>query len=1514
MSLGAFAQPNVGKLPASLQTSLETGLDRGEAQEILVVFDTASIGAQAKGMRQARHLAHDDEAIVQFKAQRYSEKKKVLERILALDRKNVLHDYSHLPIQHIRVGSRAMLAQILAHPGVKAVTVSRKHKLQLTKSLPLIEQPQALVLGASGQGTSVAVLDTGVDFTNSAFGSCTNAGPGCKVVYAQDFAPNDYEPDADAGAAGHGHGTNVAAIVLGVAPKANILALDVFRTDGYAYTADIVAAINWVIAHKSAYNAVAMNMSFGDNSCDGLVTSGGCSAPMTDPANAFKAAIDEARNAGVISVIASGNDSYTGAIDAPAAVDTAVSVGAVYDSGANLDQVAGFANSASFLSMLAPGVDITAAGITYSGTSQATPHVAGAVAALRSLYPNETVNQIIARLKSGVPVTDARNGIVTPRLDMLGAMGVDIAPDSVLLTDQTGVAPGANIESAPITVSGLSGPTQISISSPGQFAVNGDGFGNVTATVVNGDVVRVRVLASSTAGGTASTTLSIGALSDTFNVTTASAAVPAVQFSMASLPFGAAYTGGSLTRSVTITNGGNGTLSGITPSIAPADAFSLGSTTCSSTLPAGTSCTLDIVFSPSATGAQSANLSLASNAPSSPYILPLSGTGTTPAALNVALDASGSSFTTGGDAGWFGQTATSHSGGSAARSGRVNANQSSWMETTITGPGDGSFWWKVSSEFSYDFLSFYVDGVQMDTISGAVDWTQKKFSVGSGSHVLRWTYAKDQFYSSGADAGWVDGFSFTGGQAAISLSSTPLSFGSVAVGSSASMTEVLTNNGTVDLMPASTSVSGEGFSVTADTCSGASIAPGAACSIGVRYTPADPGAASGTLSISSNAPGSPLAIPLDASGTALSSLGSALDNTTLSFTTSPSAPWFAQDSVTRVAGNNAAQSGQSGNLDTSWLETTVTGPGTLSFYWKTSSAGNTDSLVVMVDGQPAEMISGENDWEQRSLDIGGGSHTIRWAYIKTSRYAYGADAAWLDQVSFTPLGAPAIANLALALDTPSMGWQSANIPGNTSAWVGQNTSTYSGDSAAVSPQITPGLSSTLRTLVTGPGTLNFYWRVSSDFNKNNLCVQVGAAKDCNNGVTTWEAHSLSIPAGLWPVDFLYTSANGSDQGYVDFVAYTRADVALPTALDNSDLVFETVPTVPWYGETAVTAVGTSAVQTPPVLDNQRSWIKTSVTGPGTLSFRWKVSSEATFDFLRFYVDGVESPTVQGISGEAGWVQASVNIGSGTHRVGWQYEKDNYTPGGQDTAWLDGVTFGAPLSSQSITFGDPPSLVYGGTATVSATATSNLPVSFSSTTPTVCSVSGTTVTALAVGSCTVAANQAGNASYAAAPQVTQNLSVGQASQSISFGSAPSLVYGGTGTVSATATSNLPVSFSSTTPTVCSVSGTTVTALAVGSCTVAANQAGNASYAAAPQVTQNLSVGQASQSISFGSAPSLVYGGTATVSATATSNLPVSFSSTTPTICSVSGTSVTALAVGSCTVAANQAGNASYAAAP
>lgn len=157
--------------------------------------------------------------------------------------------------------------------------------------------------------------------------------------------------------------------------------------------------------------------------------------------------------------------------------------------------------------------------------------------------------------------------------------------------------------------------------------------------------------------------------------------------------------------------------------------------------------------------------------------------------------------------------------------------------------------------------------------------------------------------------------------------------------------------------------------------------------------------------------------------------------------------------------------------------------------------------------------------------------------------------------------------------------------------------------------------------------------------------------------------------------------------------------------------------------------------------------------------------------------------------------------------------------------------------------------------------------------------------------------------------------GTLAQTITFGPAPTVDIGGSGTLSATASSGLSVAFASLTPGICSVSGSTVSGLASGLCTVSADQAGNAYYEPAPQVTQTFRVGPPrQQTITFGPAPSVMVSGVGNLNATASSGLPVSFVSNTPSICSVSGRVVTGVAAGSCTVTASQGGDMLYAPAP
>ena len=151
--------------------------------------------------------------------------------------------------------------------------------------------------------------------------------------------------------------------------------------------------------------------------------------------------------------------------------------------------------------------------------------------------------------------------------------------------------------------------------------------------------------------------------------------------------------------------------------------------------------------------------------------------------------------------------------------------------------------------------------------------------------------------------------------------------------------------------------------------------------------------------------------------------------------------------------------------------------------------------------------------------------------------------------------------------------------------------------------------------------------------------------------------------------------------------------------------------------------------------------------------------------------------------------------------------------------------------------------------LSATASSGLPVSFASLTSAVCTVSGSTVTLVALGTCTIRASQAGNATYGAAPNVNQSFTVTPAlvNQTITFGPLNNKTLGTAPfALTASASSGLPVTFSSLTISVCTVSGNTVTLIALGPCTIRAAQAGNGTYAAAPNVDRSFSVTPASAS--------------------------------------------------------------------
>lgn len=349
-------------------------------------------------------------------------------RLASLTDVAVEHDWDALPLVQVRASSLDAALATLDSDDVDQAFEITQYALTDAESFPLINQPAAANAGKTGAGTSVAVLDTGTNYKLADFGSCTapnTPASTCRVVYAQDFAANDNSLDDN------GHGTNVSGIVAGVAPGTKIIALDVFN-GASASSTDILSALNWVISNRATYNIASLNLSLG----------GGSSTTVCQ-ADAVGSALATARSNGIAPVVASGNEAQANALSWPACAQAAISVGAVYDANVGglqygnctdlttaADKITCFSNSASFLTLLAPGALITAGGYTMAGTSQATPHVAGAFAVLHAAFPAYSVDQELARLTdTGKKITDPRNNVTKSRIDLGAAIaGSDTTP------------------------------------------------------------------------------------------------------------------------------------------------------------------------------------------------------------------------------------------------------------------------------------------------------------------------------------------------------------------------------------------------------------------------------------------------------------------------------------------------------------------------------------------------------------------------------------------------------------------------------------------------------------------------------------------------------------------------------------------------------------------------------------------------------------------------------------------------------------------------------------------------------------------------------------------------------------------------------------------------------------------------------------------------------------------------------------------------------------------------------
>jgi subtilisin family serine protease len=335
------------------------------------------------------------------------------------------------------------LRRLSSDPEVSHIDLDTGGRATDNESLPLIGGDIAHSQGLTGKGVTVAVLDSGVDETHPDLASslvaehCFVVPNGCPNGSAEQDGPGSARDD-------NGHGTNVAGIIasdgtispVGVAPDASLVAVRVLESTGrFQTSSQVISALNWIALNHPEVRVV--NMSLGTTQLFAGTCDGASAGTL-----AFASVVSTLRARGVTVVASSGNSASASTMAAPACISGVVAVGAVYDAGVGgvtfpgvctdaqtaTDQVTCFSNGGSALDLLAPGAVITSTGrgggiSTYIGTSQASPHVAGATALLLQRDSSLSPDAIESLLKStGAPITDGRNSITTPRVNVAAAL------------------------------------------------------------------------------------------------------------------------------------------------------------------------------------------------------------------------------------------------------------------------------------------------------------------------------------------------------------------------------------------------------------------------------------------------------------------------------------------------------------------------------------------------------------------------------------------------------------------------------------------------------------------------------------------------------------------------------------------------------------------------------------------------------------------------------------------------------------------------------------------------------------------------------------------------------------------------------------------------------------------------------------------------------------------------------------------------------------------------------------
>jgi subtilisin family serine protease len=423
---------------ASVPADLNAALANSDQVRVLVNLRVTVANRSSDDLRKAAIVASAD---------------RVLAQMPKTGHWRVVRQFSLVPAMALEVDA-ASIDALARSPDVASMALDAGGSGQMAESGPLARVPQAFARGYTGAGGKIAVIDTGLSLSHGDFAGriaaqqCFCAGPSGGVG----CCPNGLDTQAGDGAAedDHGHGTNVAGIAAGggavalrgSAPAATIVAVKVLDGNNrFCCISDVIAALDWVRANHPDTDVI--NASLGTSQ----LYTGAC-----DAANpAMTTAVNNLLAVGTMVFVSSGNQASPTRMAAPACIENAIAVGAVWDAPRGsatvlgcteatvvADQPTCFTNSNANTDLYAPGALVTSSGIsgglsTFAGTSMATPLSAGCATAIRARIPEATPDQIEAALKaSPARVTDSKNGLQFPRLDceaaavlISGNIGID---------------------------------------------------------------------------------------------------------------------------------------------------------------------------------------------------------------------------------------------------------------------------------------------------------------------------------------------------------------------------------------------------------------------------------------------------------------------------------------------------------------------------------------------------------------------------------------------------------------------------------------------------------------------------------------------------------------------------------------------------------------------------------------------------------------------------------------------------------------------------------------------------------------------------------------------------------------------------------------------------------------------------------------------------------------------------------------------------------------------------------